>query len=544
MQPQPENKSRPTYRRALFVAVSVTAGLFFLRFGYDFGVSDQGEFLSLLLNRLEPDLLANDWYVGLHRSLIHIRTGIVTILDLLATFMPVWLAVLCVHVVASLLCISGIFRLSWLHTYSAAASVLASMAILVFTPHWNLGGNELMNRMLIPGTLAWGLALWGLVRFYEERLVAAGLLLGVTALIQPLISLQISMLLVVVTIASHHAGNIRLTLLGIARLVIPFIVIASPVLIPLILAQLETPSSAEALYTLVAFRAPHHYLPDSFPVISYIEFGVLVVLGGIGMLFLPEIPNHRPREKATILLLSIAGFLVVGFVGTSIFPIAFVTKLQLFKLTVLAKAIVLIALLGGLRALLPLTVERLDRWIHAQATPYLCVSFLLAILVGTLLWAPLAERTLPVFERAAGPEGEMTEWVRQRTPVDAVFLIPPSLSGFRYRAQRAVFVDFKAFPFQDAAMIEWYRRLTMQAPVSYMLRGGVSAMFALDESFDTASQATVSNLVRSEDLTFILRRSPFDSIISVPTVVPRMELVFQNQDWWIYRVRSVDQVSP
>ncbi len=134
----------------------------------------------------------------------------------------------------------------------------------------------------------------------------------------------------------------------------------------------------------------------------------------------------------------------------------------------------------------------------------------------------------------------MTEWVIQHTPVDAVFLIPPSLSGFRYRAQRPVFVDFKALPFQDAAMLEWYRRLTMQAPISHMRRGGVSAMLALDASFDTTSLATVSSLMRSEDLTFILRKSPFDII----RVLPKMELVFQNRDWWLYRAHSVYQASP
>ena len=51
------------------------------------------------------------------------------------------------------------------------------------------------------------------------------------------------------------------------------------------------------------------------------------------------------------------------------------------------------------------------------------------------------------------------QYLRANTESDAILLIPPDLARFRLTAERAVVVDFKAFPFNDETMDEWYRRV-------------------------------------------------------------------------------------
>jgi len=67
----------------------------------------------------------------------------------------------------------------------------------------------------------------------------------------------------------------------------------------------------------------------------------------------------------------------------------------------------------------------------------------------------------PAFTVAAqqGEEVDLANYARKNTPAGAVFLTPPNFGSFRLLARRAIVVDFKAFPFQDAAMLDWRRRL-------------------------------------------------------------------------------------
>jgi hypothetical protein len=56
-------------------------------------------------------------------------------------------------------------------------------------------------------------------------------------------------------------------------------------------------------------------------------------------------------------------------------------------------------------------------------------------------------------------EMNVATWVRRHTPKDAIFLVNPSLGEFRITAERAIVVDFIAFPFQEQAMAEWQQRI-------------------------------------------------------------------------------------
>ena len=53
----------------------------------------------------------------------------------------------------------------------------------------------------------------------------------------------------------------------------------------------------------------------------------------------------------------------------------------------------------------------------------------------------------------------MAAWVRSNTPDDAVFLIPPDDTSFRYLARRAAVVSFKHVPQLSAELPEWRDRL-------------------------------------------------------------------------------------
>jgi len=54
---------------------------------------------------------------------------------------------------------------------------------------------------------------------------------------------------------------------------------------------------------------------------------------------------------------------------------------------------------------------------------------------------------------------DVEKYALLNTPAESVFLTPPNWGEFRILARRAIVVDFKAFPFSDKAMEEWYNRM-------------------------------------------------------------------------------------
>ena len=96
----------------------------------------------------------------------------------------------------------------------------------------------------------------------------------------------------------------------------------------------------------------------------------------------------------------------------------------------------------------------------ATAIP-LTLSLVLLLFTTTLTPPTFLKYELPEFSlyKTTGEVAEVADFAKENTPVDAVFYTPPRMGEFRYLAQRAIVVDFAAYPFQDLSMHEWYRRI-------------------------------------------------------------------------------------
>lgn len=73
----------------------------------------------------------------------------------------------------------------------------------------------------------------------------------------------------------------------------------------------------------------------------------------------------------------------------------------------------------------------------------------------------LLDATRPVFtlEQGRDASDSIARFCQERTPDDAIFVVPPLLGRFRYTARRAIVVDFKYAMAHDWAIIEWLQRL-------------------------------------------------------------------------------------
>ena len=116
------------------------------------------------------------------------------------------------------------------------------------------------------------------------------------------------------------------------------------------------------------------------------------------------------------------------------------------------------------------------------------------------------------------------------TPETAVFLTPPMFGRFRLVARRAIVVDFQCFPFQDAAMVEWKRRL--RDCYGEVEGVGRAARSKMDVNYRRISERRMVFLARKYDVSYavLYRNTPCKFLV-----------VSENKSFKIVSLRSTEE---
>jgi hypothetical protein len=501
------------------------------RYDYSWGSGDQDEFVPYLLHLLDDRLLSEDWFVGTQTSQIGVRTFFVWFLRALCAVLPPHLAVAALFVASWVAIAIGIDRLVRVVGGGSLASAAAIIVALCLTPKWTLGGNDLVYTMLVPEMVAWAWALPALLCFFRRRYAIAGVLLGVASWFQPLVGVLLAGMLALSVILEKQNRNGWRHAIALSSVAA---VLALPILIPIGLQSLAGDAAADTspsiLFILTQFRAPHHYLPSSFSPGSWARVGLLVGVA-VALAFLRGRRSQTPPQPAPVIILSvIASMCLASWFMTEVIPVEIVVKLQVFKLTVIGKLLLIILIATYAESLIYSRTRVRDsrgQWIVAGAsTAIFMASIVGAIWPGTadVLYARLwSEHT----------ESGLYAWARDSTPSNALFAVPPSNSSLRSRGQRAIVVNYAAVPFAADDMIEWYGRLRTVAPVPQPGTGH-RLRLQLDSSYHAQTWSHWSQVADTYGVDYLVHRS------STTNDVP-YEVSYRDKEWVVYRlIRSVD----
>ena len=484
-------------RPPLFLTL-LTLSVYLLWRGYDFAISDQEEVLPFLLHSLDPTLFASDWLVNLQTDQFGPRTLFVWMTWLPARLLGPQAAYAIVYCLAWWGTASAMYTLSLLLTRERLAAAIAVILALILTPKFTLGGNDMVTWILTPSVAAWPFALWGLVFFVRGRIVRSAVFFGVATWMQALVGLQPVMLLSLLVLWQRGLKDRRLW-----TLVTVYTACALPALGPLIWLQLtgSTPESGFSLfYILAEFRAPHHYLFTSFTLISALGFALLSL---VGLVYFGQLPEaHKPLIRRLLLL--VAGACLISILFTEVWAIDAIMKLQLFKLTVIAKVLLVISVANGAASLILKFARRHVQAFFDNGHYALGATFLLVATLVLVSPDALGLRHGPITESSPVSE-QIADWARTNTERDDVFAVPPQWAGFRSQSHRAIVVNFKAIPFHPPEMAQWFERLLDMAPIDPPQRGGFAVMPILDEAFLALSPEQVRQLAQKYGFRYIVR---------------------------------------
>lgn len=463
--------------------------------GYLFGVANQVTYFVAPLARAHPELYRHDWFAGTtaYHRLFSIAAGWLFCVDDRG-------AVGCaiVHAAVMTVLIAGVFVTVTGATKRSAFAVFAIVAAwLTINGDRSMAGSYLWSGYLQPSLIATAGWVFALAAYARGRMWLAGLALAAGGLFHAnFLVLGIGMF----TLAELVVGGRRLIGLLVPQLV------ALAILAPDLVTSSRGTSPELALWILEKFHAPGHYDP-------WIVAHSLVLLARWVALALVVAPLAESDGARRLVAFGwIAGALCALAVPVLMVPaFAGLTRLYVWRLAPFAQlaAMVVIAIAAVATIEDPTRWRELPRWrLFAAlglaawlvcATPSAYRAFggwvlaVSAAAIAIAIVAPNLSRWLPILVAvtslalvlrprwdvirhpriavaSAGFEtDDLFDWARTTTPVDAVFLTPPSLGRFRLMARRAVVVDLKSPPLVPDELVEWYRRLCVVTgdPVLY-----------------------------------------------------------------------------
>lgn len=474
--------------------------------GYSALRDDQAKVLFHYQAMHDPGLYARDWHVQAYKAANPHRPWF-TLLGLLDRALGLPGALFTAWATSFLLLCAAVFALSTA-LVPRAPPWLAVLVLVATVPVGALGSNWIWESEMKPRLPAYALALLAVALLVRARPVAAGLCVAAASV------LHVGVGLLTTAALGLWSGRRALSFLAVAgtafaALRLPYLLGARE--------RLTVPGAEADLVALyLQMRAPHHFDPTTWPLADWVGFAACL---GFGSLALPLL-EPGPRRQVVSLGAVLLGFLAVAGFFSAVIPVWDLMLLQLFRLATLLRAVALVLGAGaaadlvrtGERSrglfllasalspwslaagvLVEVAARRGRFWAPAAAAcaatallaPWVAVAQVVGLGAGRVRWTPPAWTLvalgalawgLPLAALAAGPSSTLARglqfapvprddtealalWCRSETPRDAVFLVPPGLSGFRLWSQRAEVVDWWTPPITAPDLLEWARRL-------------------------------------------------------------------------------------
>lgn len=544
--------------------------------GYTFGQSNHHVYLLDALYLQHPENLQRDWFTT-HTLQYHVLyTWLVIALQKLRLLSAGFFLLYVVLVM--------LMHGAWWSIVRQIGGDLRAYMISVLIYHLSGGGlglgvyQFLQDSSFLPSNISSVSTLVAMAFWLNRRLLPASVCVGVAGLFH----LNYSLLLIgcwgLFTLLSL-LRNQRATSPG--RFLLATAIAMSPCLFNVgIAARAAMTHTAtipidEFVQVYVRLRHPHHYDASHWPLALWISFlwPIPIALSVLRKLA-SGVAKERLRD-ALFLTLAIQCFAIV-FAGIW-FVSETIVQMSLFRFSIFAKLISCILTGWAVSRSSP----HLRRWM-AGAIGFVSIALLLAIpfqatfpssiptpsigllvgagLLGLMLvvamtsapgwrlvrWVPLVALPVSVFFAAFQRLGaalpgeanagmlELCHWVRQNTPVNALFLVPPSDSAFRLEAQRSAVIGFKHVPQLSGELVEWKRRLdrVLDCDIRSLPTSMPKTLAAMDQRYHDLSSQHLSQVADEFECEYIISTRQIDEWAD--------QLVFATSDghYWLYRLHD------
>jgi len=426
-----------------------------------------------------------------------------------------------------------------------------------------LGQERTVENLLMERTLALPFLLFSFYAFFSKRYNTSALLAGIAFLFHPMsASYVMAMLLACFLYQVVKEKTSRNFLIGAGILVVA----VSPVFIMKFINPapgLSLIHVSQEWIELLRIRSAHHVFPTTWSGTEILQALALVAGFILAWKYKPRLEEHR---IVMIFFATLLGLFFIGTVFTEIIPVAVVIQFQVFrsfkflvffailyyanfiftepntKLGIARKALLTALIVAPylqesktvLAGLLLLVLTVMPGLLLIEKAKKNLVKYLIPVQLSMLLLMGIAGSLNRVqFSIKNAQEKNwlsVQQWAKQNTPVDAAFIVPPHLEGFRVESERALYGEWKdgtQMFFDPLFGNEWMRRMKMM---------GYAERKPFKEAYDELSEKDFEKVA----LEMKPAHSKVYAVVSNEKDNLNFRKIYSNSKFSVYEVSSVE----
>lgn len=438
-------------------------------YGWHYGWGNGAALIPAMYHIMDPSYLANDLHAG--EFPIYIR-ALTWLMAQMANVIPLPLLFFAFQVLSICLLFYAVRKLSDALMPNEPLFGWFMVFVLIvyrfFIPGANLiiGTWILFESTFYMYTLGYAVSLLALVYLARGKVLWAGVLAGLAFYVQLNHGQQTVLLFAGAIVISQERLAEKAKQLGLFMLVV--VVLSLPVLVPAFIDQVlsmhqssESAMSGPSFYDVLRFRHSHHLQPAVWPMTHHVMFVLQII--GTGYLFKlrKRVAWENVDRVFSRTFVVVIALCAIGYIN-DLLRIEVVDKSYLFRTSVIG-AIITVAyscwaiwhfLLSKIRRE---TFVQLHRLGIGGVGVYTIVAFVLCYNYPGL-FTGWRSKICPglTFTLQMTP---LEEYIKDRTPRDAVFLVSPDYVNFAVNTWRAEVVNWMAIPFNGNSFREWYHRV-------------------------------------------------------------------------------------